>query len=92
MISDTLYKYALSDKSVSSELANNPNEAPGSIVKRLFGRKHEAEGENIPEPTHEKSTEADLQRALECGKFGNTRPSNLFLKVRTVWTVMRLTN
>lgn len=81
MISDTLYQYAVSDKSVTSELAQNPKESPGQIVHRLFGHsKHEAASDNTKPSTHEKGDEADLQRAFESGKWGKERPSNLFLK------------
>jgi hypothetical protein len=82
MISDKLYQYAVSDKNVSSELAENPNQSPGEIVNRLFKRKHEATGDNPEPPTREEGEEADLQRALKCGNWGGQRPSNLFLKVR----------
>lgn len=81
MISDKLYQYAVSDKSVSSELADNPNQSPGEIVNRLFKHKHEAVGENPEQPSHKEGEEADLQRAFECGNWGGQRPSNLFLKV-----------
>lgn len=82
MISDKLYQFAVSDKSVSSELAENTNQSPGEIVNRLFKHKQEATGNNPEPPTREESEEADLQRALECGNWGGQRPSNLFLKVR----------
>lgn len=89
MISDKLYQFAVSGKSVSSELAENPNQSPGEIVNRLFKNKNEATGDN-PEPlTREESEEADLKRALECGNWGGQRPSNLFLKVRLLLTSWR---
>jgi hypothetical protein len=82
MISDKLYQFAVSDKSVSSELAENPNQSPGEIVNRLFKHKQEATGDNPELPTRADGEEANLQRALECGNWGGQRPSNLFLKVR----------
>lgn len=81
MISDKLYQFALSDKSVSSELAENPDQSPGEIVNRLFKHKQEATGDNPERPTREDSEEANLQRALDCGNWEGQRPSNLFLKV-----------
>ena len=82
MISDKLYQFAVSNKSVSSELAENPNQSPGEIVSRLFKHKQEAAAEASQHPTREQTDEADLQRAFECGNWGGQRPSNLFLKVR----------
>ncbi|OKL60936.1 hypothetical protein UA08_03715 [Talaromyces atroroseus] len=81
MISDSLYQLAVSDKSVSSELAQNPKEFPGQIAHRLFSnRKPEAVDESRQSSSHEKGDEAGLQRALNSGKWGEQRPSNLFLK------------
>jgi hypothetical protein len=90
MISDTLYQFAVSDKSVSSELAQNPKESPGQIAHRLFSnRKHEAADNSRP-PTNERGEEADLQRALEAGKWGEQRPSNLFLKASRITSILTL--
>ncbi|KAI7973736.1 hypothetical protein EIK77_001799 [Talaromyces pinophilus] len=74
MISDKLYQFAVSDKSVSSELAENPNQSPGEIVNRLFKHKQEATGDNPEPPTRADGEEANLQRALECGNWGGQRP------------------
>ncbi|KAH8701565.1 IQ calmodulin-binding motif protein [Talaromyces proteolyticus] len=81
MISEKLYEFARSDKSVSSELAKNPQDSPGRIAHRLYGHiKHEGVGDAPQPPPQESGHDAYLQRALECGKWGNQRPTDLFLK------------
>lgn len=80
MISDQVYDFCRSPTSVSSELAKNPAEAPGDIAKRLYGSiaKSAANGATSAANGH---GEPDLERAFDCGKWGSTRPSDLFLKV-----------
>lgn len=79
-ITDTVYNLCHGTETVSSELAKNPSAAPSDIYKRLYGKydheiskKHQLEGNEI--------TEEDLKRAEECGRWGPTKPSELFLKV-----------
>lgn len=79
MISDQLYELARSDKSVSSALAKNPEESPGEAAHRLYGHSGHRGASQLP--STESGHVADLQRALECGKWGDQRPSDLFLKV-----------
>ena len=86
MIPPNVYDLCRSGKSVSStvsaELARNPSETPGKASKRLFGVDLEENmlGERIKAP--EEGSD-DLQQALECGKWGKSRPSDLFLRVCT---------
>ncbi|KAI9847238.1 MAG: hypothetical protein M1838_000974 [Thelocarpon superellum] len=82
MISDKLYQLCRAEETVSGELAKDPTQAPGAVVKRLYH-------ENISTPNLSESASAgrpsatadDLQRAFECGKWGSTRPSELFLRI-----------
>jgi hypothetical protein len=80
MISDKVYNLCRSAGSVSSELAKNPEEAPWKIAKHLYGSTGEdSTGKTLEIPAEYNPD--DLERALECGNWGQTRPSSLFLKV-----------
>lgn len=81
MIPPKVAQLCRSGKSVSEELAKNPSEAPSKAAKRLFGVHLEEEltGERLKDP---KEAPDDLEQAFECGKWGETRPSELFLRVR----------
>lgn len=85
MISDKVYKLCTSKESVSALLAADPSLAPGDAWKKLYG--HHAAGEKESKATakerRDQATPEDLQRALECGNWGPTKPSELFLRVRT---------
>lgn len=83
MISDKVYKLCTSEETVSSLLAKDPTMAPGDAWKQLYGG-HAAGGteSKTTARTHRDTpTDEDLQRALECGNWGSTQPSELFLKV-----------
>jgi len=51
-----------------------------SLAKRLYGSHILAEKETKPPHERKPASEQDLQRALECGRFGDTKPSELFLR------------
>jgi hypothetical protein len=80
MIPPKIHELCRSDKSVTNELTKNPSEAPGKAAKRLFGHDllEDVAGERMKESTNE---EKALQHAFECGNWGPTRPSDLFLQV-----------
>jgi hypothetical protein len=83
MISDKVYKLCMSMESVSSLLAKDPTLTPGEAWKKLYG--HHAAGEkeskSIARAHRDEITPEDLKRAAECGKWGPTQPSELFLRV-----------
>ena len=85
MISEKVYKLCTSKESVSALLAADPSLAPGDAWKKLYG--HHAAGEKESKKTarerRDQATPDDLQRAFECGNWGPTKPSELFLRVRT---------
>jgi len=63
--------------------------APGDAWKKLYG--HHLPGEHSSKSTAEahrdEITPEDLKRAKECGNWGPTEPSELFLRVSTAqWT------
>ena len=80
-ISDAVVELCTSGRSVSSLLADDPGLAPGEAWERLYG------GWKASEPAQEDGErhlpQPDLERAARCGKWGPTRPSELFLKVHT---------
>ena len=88
-ISHRLIELCTSSESVSSLLAKDPTLAPGDAWKLLYGHhnssdrkveEHEANG--IAAGSSEPPSSSDeLQRAAKCGKWGPTKPSELFLRV-----------
>lgn len=79
MISDFVYDLCHQQETVSSRLAKDPDDAPGVIAKELFGEK-----QCLPRSDDTDEEQYNLQRAFECGRWGPTRPSDLFLKVSEV--------
>ena len=80
MLSQKVYDLCHAKDTVSSELARDPSLAPGAVIKKLYG--HDAAGHDEHKQFKEPQASAeDLQKASECGKWGSTRPSDLFLKV-----------
>ncbi|PQE03711.1 iq calmodulin-binding motif protein [Rutstroemia sp. NJR-2017a BBW] len=83
MISDKVYKLCKSNETVSSILAKDPTIAPGDAWKQLYGAHAAGEKESKATARSHRDTHTpeDLQRALECGNWGPTQPSELFLKM-----------
>jgi hypothetical protein len=83
MIPDHVYNICQSKITVSSELAKNPTQPPGEILRRLFP--HSTVSGRIDDHLKPKPVSAseDLEKAYQCGDWGKTRPSDLFLKVTT---------
>lgn len=82
-ISDKFYHLFTSNNSVSSLLALDPTMSPGDAWHKLYGHHagklsspHSIDhaGKHVPSP-HE------LKRAADCGHWGPTQPSQLFLTV-----------
>jgi len=82
MISDKVYKLCTSNESVSSLLAKDPAVAPGEAWKKLYGCHAgvEKESKATARAHRDNPTAEDLKRALECGNWGPTEPSELFLR------------
>lgn len=83
MISDKVHKLCASTRSLSAVLAQDPTLAPGEAWKKLYGghATGEKESANTARKHGDEIRPEDLQRALECGKWGPTKPSELFLRV-----------
>lgn len=76
-----VYDFCHSNKNVTSELEDNPHETPGHIAHRLFHHE-QAIKEDVSGPMKDVGNAEDvLERAYECGIWGASRPSDLFLKV-----------
>jgi len=86
MISDKVYKLCTSKESVSALLAKDPTLAPGEAWKKLYGgyAAGEHESKSTAREHRDEITLEDLQRAFECGNWGPTKPSELFLRVSTL--------
>jgi len=81
--SDTVFQLCTSGESVSALLAKDPGLAPGDAWQKLYkahsGRpkgSHAADDIGKGELSKEQ-----LERAVKCGKWGPTQPSELFLRV-----------
>ncbi|KAK4099282.1 hypothetical protein N658DRAFT_540783 [Parathielavia hyrcaniae] len=92
-ISDRIIRLCTSTESVSSLVARDPTLAPGEAWDRLYGeralktadkdaRKDLDDYLNGRQTTEPESFGGDeLERATLCGKWGPTRPSELFLRI-----------
>lgn len=83
MISEKVRKLCASQESVSTLLARDPTLAPGEAYKQLFGKHTDAEhgDKSTALRNRDQHTPDDLLYAEQCGKWGATQPSKLFLKV-----------
>jgi len=79
-ISDKVFKWCTSEESVSALLAKNPTLAPSKAIEQLYGKEHVSVSEKKHPKQYSHSSE-DLERAFKCGKWGDTRPSELFLHI-----------
>ncbi|CAK5279448.1 unnamed protein product [Mycena citricolor] len=80
MISPQVLDLCKGTETVSSLVAKDPHLSPGDAWKKLYGSvKTVSTKQSIQK--REKHTPEDLQRARECGKWGPTEPSELFLKL-----------
>jgi len=86
MISERVYKLCTNSQSVSGLLAKDPTLAPGDAWKQLYGSHIPDEKSSIStaEAKRDTITPADLKRASECGNWGATQPSELFLRVSMI--------
>lgn len=78
-ISDRIYRFCTTPASISSELAKNPPEEPARLADTLYGGEHLAITEHKLH-TRQATSSAELQRARECGNWGSSQPSELFLQ------------
>ncbi|KXX76260.1 Minor cardiolipin synthase ClsB [Madurella mycetomatis] len=80
-ISDRLIGLCTSDESVSSLVARDPSLAPGDAWKKLY-RERALKATTVGEKGPRESTLQDeLEKAAWCGRWGPTKPSELFLRI-----------
>lgn len=87
MVPDSLNKLCTSRESVTALLAEDSSLTPGDAWKKLYGSYAPTSTTAVgsrrdSEEVHSFSAE-DLQRIAECGNWGSSHPSELFLKVCT---------
>ncbi|KAL6232585.1 hypothetical protein BDW75DRAFT_217392 [Aspergillus navahoensis] len=79
MITRFVYNMCHGDRTVSSEVSDDPTKAPYKIFKDLYEGK---DFEKSPELAGDKEVESDgLRKAKECGNWGGAEPSTLFLRI-----------
>lgn len=79
-IHEKLYNSCRSPHSISTEYQKQPTKAIGDVAKHLY-ESHVLEKIESKAPSERRqATAEDLQRAYECGRFGDTKPSELFLR------------
>lgn len=79
-ISDKILRYCTTPTSISSELAQTPSKEPTHFANTLYGGEHLAITERKPSHVRQPADPAELQRARECGNWGESEPSELFLQ------------
>ncbi|OJJ47235.1 hypothetical protein ASPZODRAFT_151760 [Penicilliopsis zonata CBS 506.65] len=77
MVPWKVYSQCRSDKTVSSEMAQDPTQNPEKVFHRLF------EGHHLGSNKEDEDWKGkdDLQKAAECGQWGAAEPSRLFLEI-----------
>ncbi|KAJ8610947.1 hypothetical protein MRB53_038251 [Persea americana] len=80
MVSDKVYKLCHASETVSSELAGNPSTSPGEIVEKLYPGHKQSESNLQPDFKRPIPSAEDLERAQQCGQWGPSQPSKLFLQ------------
>jgi hypothetical protein len=80
-ISDKLYNLCHSPDSISSEYAKDPSSTPSKISSHLYHQHIDAVHQSQPPKERVPASDEELQRAYECGNFGDAKPSELFLRV-----------
>ncbi|KAM0264910.1 hypothetical protein ACHAQJ_000426 [Trichoderma viride] len=79
VVSEHVMRLCRTTDTVSSLLAQNPTEAPGNIVQRLYGNLEKDLRRN-PDDGREGQHPDTFAFALQCGRWGPTTPSPLFLQ------------
>jgi hypothetical protein len=91
MATDRIYSRCNQTGTVTSELAKDPSQCPGKIFKDLYEtHDHTLHPKTSIDGVDSSSDEVSsaqqkekLQKALSCGNWGASAPSELFLKVKT---------
>ncbi|KAI2932900.1 hypothetical protein CBS147320_1925 [Aspergillus niger] len=80
MLSDTVYELCHDEKTVTSELLQDPSQSPTKLFQKLYhDRKTKSHKSNSNESLD--IGENELRKVLQCGNWGSSQPSDLFLKI-----------
>ncbi|KAL8714381.1 MAG: hypothetical protein Q9220_001714 [cf. Caloplaca sp. 1 TL-2023] len=79
MISQKIFDLCQSSETVSRKIAEDPKQSPGHVFKDLY-HKHSVAHAGASSNEGRNPQEYDLERAYQCGQWGQSRPSDLFLK------------
>ena len=80
-LTPTVVKLCQAEETVSSAIAQNPSLSPGEVATKIYGKR-----ETTGKPTRDADAELtlaspdDLKQAESCGRWGPTRPGELFLR------------
>jgi hypothetical protein len=94
-LSDKVLKLATETPSVTQLLEKDPSKAPLAVAKELFGHENitlgdsnksspAASGASSPNGTslhYAEATDDELEKARRCGNWGNSQPSETFLRM-----------
>jgi hypothetical protein len=80
MIPKSVIELCRNGQSITAELAKDPSRTPHEAAKKLFGV-------SVEDEVHTKTLDlgpgeaSDLEEARQCGNWGTSQPSDLFLRV-----------
>ena len=80
MISEKVHRLCKATSTISSELAKAPASSPGHIRKKLYGNDVIDHDEHIKSFDLSPAAAEDLEKARACGNWGQSTPSELFLR------------
>ena len=86
MIPPKVYELCHHHKTLTSELAKTPNEPPHHVCKRIFDADTDDDIEDRKDSIAPHGS-TDIEQALQCGNWGGSEPSELFLKVKFVLVI-----
>jgi phosphatidylserine/phosphatidylglycerophosphate/cardiolipin synthase-like enzyme len=81
-IAQVVVELCQGEDTVSSEIAKDPTLSPGEAEKNIYGKREKTgKPSRAADKEVSSASEEDLQRALSCGRWGPTKPGELFLRV-----------
>ena len=84
---EKLEELCIAKESVSSRYEEDTSKSPGEISESLFSSHHLSTTSQKAPDERKPATAEDLERARRCGAFGESKPSELFL--RAYWDVLQ---
>ena len=76
----SIQRLCQSQDTITSHYVQDPTQTPGDIAEKLFKTHNLKAASTKPPPKREVATLEGLEWARSCGNFGNTQPSELFLR------------